>query len=208
MTAARPSMRLLDDQRQAADRRDDGDADDDRQGDRGADPDQHAAQRVAPLELDQVGADDADDQGGFEAFAEADEERGGHGRVASGGRVAATWDQQGCMTSSFKVACHANLASPAKSVKRRCRVAGQSPPRISNRASFQLASTKPPTSTTASTTTLTAGPAGRPGRPRRAPPRARASPGGSTGTWSPRAARTGRPPRSGCRPGRAGAPAR
>ena len=75
---------LLDDERQAPDGRDDREADDDRQGDRGADPDPDAAQRVAPVELDQVGADDADDEGGFQPFAERDEERGGHGRCLPG----------------------------------------------------------------------------------------------------------------------------
>ena len=96
---------FLDDEREASDRRHHCDPDRDRQDHRGADPDPDAAQRVAPIELDQVGTDDPDDQGGFESFAKADEERGGHGRVASQGAGRADDGQQGCMTSSFKHAC-------------------------------------------------------------------------------------------------------
>ena len=80
MSAGETLDALLDDERQAPDGGHDREADDDREGDRGADPDPDAAQRIAPVELDQVGADDADDEGGFQPLAERDEERGGHGR--------------------------------------------------------------------------------------------------------------------------------
>ena len=69
MTAVRPSIDLLDDERQTPDGRDDGDPDDDRQGDGGTDPDPDAAQGVPTLELHEVGRDDADDESGLEAFA-------------------------------------------------------------------------------------------------------------------------------------------
>ena len=61
---------LLDDERQAPDRRDDEKADGNRDGQRRPDADPDATQRIPALELDQIGADDPDDQGGFQPLAE------------------------------------------------------------------------------------------------------------------------------------------
>ena len=69
---------FLDDERQPADRRDDGDARGDRQGDRGDHPDPDLRQGVAPANLHEVGGDDPDNQSGLEALAQGDEERGNH----------------------------------------------------------------------------------------------------------------------------------
>ena len=74
---------LLDDERQLADRRDHDDADRDRDRQRRHDAGPDARQRVAPVDLDEVRGDDADDQGGFQALAERDEERGGHDGAGS-----------------------------------------------------------------------------------------------------------------------------
>ena len=54
------------------------DRDTDAQGDRDGDPEPHRSDRFALASLDQEGGDDADDQGGLDAFAETDHERGQH----------------------------------------------------------------------------------------------------------------------------------
>ena len=55
------------------------DAGRDRQADGRDDADRDLRQRVRSTDLDEVGGDDADDERGLEAFAEHQEERGGHG---------------------------------------------------------------------------------------------------------------------------------
>ena len=54
-------------------------ADAEREGDGETDADPHAAQNVCAAESADVGDQDAYDEGGFEAFAKADEERCEHG---------------------------------------------------------------------------------------------------------------------------------
>ncbi len=132
-------------------------ADDDRQGDRRADPDPHASEARRDGRASRDRPDDADDERGLEAFAERDEERGGHGQGPPRlRRRARGTSQQGCMTPCYcKGACHAestDLGSDGQAGTRsrgaRGRAvrprAAQSPPRISNRVSRQLASTKAP----------------------------------------------------------------
>ena len=81
MTARQSLDALLHDERQATDRGDHEDAHRDGQGDRGPHADPDTAEGIAPVDLDQVGGDDPDDERGLEPFPERDEEGGGHGSV-------------------------------------------------------------------------------------------------------------------------------
>ena len=56
------------------------DRDDDADRDRERDADPHRTHRLALVPLGQEGGDDADDEGGFDALPETDDERGQHGR--------------------------------------------------------------------------------------------------------------------------------
>ena len=140
---------------EAADRLEQDDAEEGAQPERepGAEEDPREVARVAGL--GQIGTDDRDDQRGLDAFAETGQQSAGecadvhHGLPS--GMIEVDDGQQGRMTSSFKVTCHGEILSEpgengqaprAARVKRLPRE-GQSPPRISNRASFQLASRKP-----------------------------------------------------------------
>ena len=152
--------------------------------------------------LDQVGADDPDDEGGFDALTKADEKAGTE-RAPQIHRSARS--PQGVHDLVVQGRLSPNLPAPAKTVKRHGSEALSRRRGSRTGPASRLASRKPPRSTTASTATLTDGASGSPGRPAERRPRRPASPGGSTGTWSPPAARTGRPPRSACRRGRAGA---
>ena len=102
MTAARPSNAFLDDHRRrpmvAT-----GDPEGDRQADRGADPDPDP-RKASRAGLDQVGADDPDDQGGLEPSRRPMRSPAGKGAEDPSGRAMIA---QGRMTSSCKVACHA-----------------------------------------------------------------------------------------------------
>ena len=78
--AGEPLERLLDGDRQATDREGDDESDDGRQRQCGNDAEHHRAESIAAPQLDQVGADDADDERGLQALAEQQEERSSHGR--------------------------------------------------------------------------------------------------------------------------------
>ena len=62
-------------------------ADAERDGDRDADADPEPAEQVAPPELAEVGDEDADDEPGLEALAEADQVVGEHARLPGTGWV-------------------------------------------------------------------------------------------------------------------------
>ena len=189
--AGRPSRVSCTRERQAADRERDDQADAHRERERRDHAHRDAAEGIAAADLDQVGADDPDDERGLETFAEQQEERGSSRRGALRSVDGSSPDGlQVGMTRGCKALVERNLPRPARTVKRSVRgpdlEAGEAPARREQGADDRRPSGRPRRA--------------RPGAASRrlaaqAAPRCPASPGGSRGIACPRAARPGRLPR-------------